>query len=185
MGISWADDPAGQTRRPAAAVKIREVLNAIFYVLSTGCQWRALPKDLPPKSAAHFYFTLWDWDGTLERIHHELHVAVREQEGREPSPNGGDHRQPECQGRSKSDSTLDPQGLDAGKKVTGRERDLLVDTLGLLLSVAVHRFQRYARTVAAFIRLAMICLMLKPFTKPTLCLMNPFVLDRHLTALAS
>jgi transposase len=48
-------------------VNVREVLNAIFYVLSTGCQWQALPKDLPPKSTAHSYFMLWDWDGTLER----------------------------------------------------------------------------------------------------------------------
>ena len=62
------------------------MLNAIFYVLSTGCQWMALPKDLPPKSTAHSYFMLWDWDGTLERIHHALYVAVREQEGREASP---------------------------------------------------------------------------------------------------
>src|SRR5690349_9228360 len=67
-------------------VNVREVLNAIFYVLSTGCQWQALPKDLPPKSTAHSYFMLWDWDGTLERIHHALYVAVREQEGREASP---------------------------------------------------------------------------------------------------
>src|SRR3979490_1482952 len=51
-------------------VDVREVLNAIFYVLTTGCQWQALPKDLPPKSTAHSYFMLWDWDGTLERIHH-------------------------------------------------------------------------------------------------------------------
>src|ERR1700691_5775518 len=67
-------------------VNVREVLNAIFYVLSTGCQWAALPKDLPPKSTAHFYFMLWEWEGTLERIHHELYVATREAEGREASP---------------------------------------------------------------------------------------------------
>lgn len=67
-------------------VNVREVLNAIFYVLSTGCQWQALPKDLPPKSTAHNYFTLWDWDGTLERIHHALYVALRETEGRQASP---------------------------------------------------------------------------------------------------
>jgi transposase len=67
-------------------VNVREVLNAIFYVLSTGCQWRALPKDLPPKSTAHYYFMLWDWDGTLERIHHMLYIATREREGREASP---------------------------------------------------------------------------------------------------
>jgi transposase len=67
-------------------VNVREVLNAIFYVLSTGCQWAALPKDLPPKSTAHAYFMLWEWDGTLERIHHALYVAAREREGREASP---------------------------------------------------------------------------------------------------
>ena len=55
-------------------------------MLSTGCQWQALPKDLPPKSTAHYYFMLWDWDGTLERIHHALYVATREQAGREASP---------------------------------------------------------------------------------------------------
>ncbi len=67
-------------------VNVREVLNAIFYVLSTGCQWQALPKDLPPKSTAHHYFGLWDWDGTLERIHHALYVETRERAGREASP---------------------------------------------------------------------------------------------------
>ena len=68
------------------SVDAREVLNAIFYVLATGCQWQALPKDLPPKSTAHFYFMLWDWDRTLERIHDALYVAVREACGREASP---------------------------------------------------------------------------------------------------
>ena len=67
-------------------VDVREVLNAIFYVLWTGCQWQALPKDLPPKSTVHDYLELWNWDGTLERIHHALYVAVREKEGREASP---------------------------------------------------------------------------------------------------
>lgn len=67
-------------------VNVREILNAIFYVLWTGCQWKALPKDLPPKSTVHWYLTLWNWDGTLERVHYALYVAVREQEGREASP---------------------------------------------------------------------------------------------------
>ena len=68
------------------SVDVREVFNAIFYVLSTGCQWKALPKDLPPKSTAHFYFMMWDWDGTLERIHDTLYVTMREAAGREASP---------------------------------------------------------------------------------------------------
>jgi transposase len=67
-------------------VDTREVLNAIFYVLWTGCQWKALPKDFPPKSTVHDYLQLWNWDGTLERIHHALYVAIREHEGREASP---------------------------------------------------------------------------------------------------
>jgi len=68
------------------SVDVREVLNGIFYVLSTGCQWTALPKDLPPKSTVYDYFDLWGWDGTLERIHHALYVELREQAGREASP---------------------------------------------------------------------------------------------------
>jgi transposase len=67
-------------------IDVREILNGIFYVLSTGCQWQALPNDLPPKSTVWAYFDLWTWDGTLERIHHTLYVAVREQAGREASP---------------------------------------------------------------------------------------------------
>lgn len=67
-------------------VDVREVLNGIFYVLSTGCQWNALPKDLPPKSTVYDYFDLWEWDGTLERIHRALYVALRDQAGRAARP---------------------------------------------------------------------------------------------------
>ena len=67
-------------------VDVREVLNGIFYVLSTGCQWRALPKDLPPRSTVHEYLQLWDWDGTLVRLHHALFVQARELAGKEASP---------------------------------------------------------------------------------------------------
>ena len=67
-------------------VDVRAVLNGIFYVLATGCQWRALPKDLPPKSTVHDYLTLWAWDGTLQRLHHALFVQAREQAGKEASP---------------------------------------------------------------------------------------------------
>ena len=77
--------PAKRGGRPRTA-NVREVLNAVFYVLSTGCQWQALPKDLPPKSTVWDYFARWEWEGTIERIHHVLYVAVREQAGREASP---------------------------------------------------------------------------------------------------
>src|SRR4249920_3332236 len=77
--------PARRGGRPRD-VNVREVLNAVFYVLGTGCQWKALPKDLPPKSTAHYYFMLWGWDGTLERTHYALYGAARDKAGREPSP---------------------------------------------------------------------------------------------------
>src|ERR1700754_4313426 len=70
--------PPGRHGGRRRSVNVREVLNGIFYVLWTGCQWKALPKDLPPKSTVHDYLELWNWDGTLERIHHALYVAVRE-----------------------------------------------------------------------------------------------------------
>jgi transposase len=67
-------------------VKLREVVNGIMYVLSTGCQWRAIPKDLPPKSTVFHYLDLWNYDGTLLRIHHALYVKCRKQVDREVSP---------------------------------------------------------------------------------------------------
>ena len=67
-------------------VDIREVVNGLMYVLSTGCQWRAIPKDLPPRSTVNRYFLRWDHRGTLARIHHELYVKCRELAGREASP---------------------------------------------------------------------------------------------------
>lgn len=67
-------------------VDIREVLNAIFYVLATGCQWRALPKDLPARSTVHDYAMLWAWDGTLHRIHDTLAAETRQRAGRARNP---------------------------------------------------------------------------------------------------
>lgn len=67
-------------------VDVRAVVNGVMYVLSTGCQWAALPKDLPLRSTVNDYFRRWDWDGTLARIHHALYVQCREQAGREASP---------------------------------------------------------------------------------------------------
>ena len=67
-------------------VDVREVLNGIFHVLSTGCQWRALPKDLPARSTVHDYFVRWHCDGTLGRLHHALYEQAREMAGKEASP---------------------------------------------------------------------------------------------------
>lgn len=67
-------------------VDVREVANGLMYILGTGCQWRAIPKDLPPRSTLHGYFELWEWDGTLARMHHALYEKCREQASREASP---------------------------------------------------------------------------------------------------
>ncbi len=67
-------------------VVVREVVNGVMYVLSTGCQWRYIPKDLPPRSTVHDYFTRWNYDGTIEKIHYALYVQCRAAAGREASP---------------------------------------------------------------------------------------------------
>jgi transposase len=67
-------------------VDVREVMNGIMYILSTGCQWRAIPKDLPAKSTLYDYLDLWSWDRTLDRIHHALYEACREHDERAASP---------------------------------------------------------------------------------------------------
>ena len=77
---------AGKRGGRHRTVSLREVTNGILYVLSTGCQWRAIPKDLPPRSTVHGYLDLWSWDGTLDHIHHTLFVLCREREQREASP---------------------------------------------------------------------------------------------------
>jgi len=67
-------------------VVVWKVVNGVMYVQSTGCEWRYLPKDLPPKSTVHDYLTRWDYDGTIERVHHALSVQCREAAGKEASP---------------------------------------------------------------------------------------------------
>ncbi len=108
-------------------VVVREVVNGVMYVLSTGCQWRYIPKDLPPRSTVHDYFTRWNYDRTIEKIHYALYVRCREAIGREASPTA-------CV----RGACIDPPGYDAGKKIKGVKRHILVDTVGLLLHAVVH-----------------------------------------------
>lgn len=77
--------PAKPGGRPRV-VNMREIIDGLLYILSTGCQWRQVPKDLPPRGTLYDYFKRFEWDGTLERIHHELYLRCREQAGREASP---------------------------------------------------------------------------------------------------
>ncbi len=86
MGAAEAVIPSAKRGGRRREVNVREVLSEIFYVLSTGGQCHALPKNLLPKSTAHYYFMLWDRDGTLERLHRLLYVATREREGRAAGP---------------------------------------------------------------------------------------------------
>ena len=77
--------PPGKRGGGKRRVNLREVVNGVMYVLSTGCQWRYMPKDLPPRSTVNGYFCLWSYDGTLEDIHHALYVKCRDQAEHEAS----------------------------------------------------------------------------------------------------
>lgn len=116
----------------------RELMNGLMYVLSTGCQWRYIPKDLPPRSTLHDYLDLWNYDGTMEKIHHTLYVKCREQAGREASPTAGVIDSQSVKSAEKGGACIDPNGYDAGKKIKGKKRHILVDTIGLLLHAVVH-----------------------------------------------
>ncbi|WP_455754771.1 IS5 family transposase [Streptomyces prasinus] len=108
----------------------RRIVDAIFYVVRTGCSWRRLPKDFPPRPTVYWCFTWWHDDGTVERIHDALRDRVREAE---PSAGLLDSRSV----RTADTVPAGTRGFDAGKKVKGRERFIVTDTLGLLLAVHV------------------------------------------------
>jgi transposase len=110
--------PARRGGRPRKVV-VREVLNAIFYVLSTGCQWAALPRDLPPRSTVWDYLDLWDWDGTIQRIHHALYVECREKAGREASPTTAIIDAQSAKGAVKGGARLTRKGLMRARKSSG------------------------------------------------------------------
>ena len=113
---------------------MRRVVNGILYLVRSGCSWRMLPKDFPPYTTVYEYYSRWRKDGTVVRLHDALRRHVRVESGRDPEPSAG---------------VLDSQsvkttqvggvcGYDAGKKIKGRKRHLLVDTMGLVLMVVVH-----------------------------------------------
>ena len=113
---------------------IREILNAIFYLLRAGCAWRMLPHDFPPWKTVYHYFRLWRKDGVWKHINAALRTELREADGREPGPSAAILD-------SQSVKTTDVKGVrgyDAGKRINGRKRHIAVDTVGNLLEVVVH-----------------------------------------------
>jgi len=93
---------------------------------------------LAPRSTVHDYFDLWEWDGTLDRIHHALYVQCREQAGRDASATTAIVDSQSVKSAEKGGACIDPPGFDAGKKIKGKKRHVLVDTQGLLLHAIVH-----------------------------------------------
>lgn len=116
----------------------RALVDGVMYVLSTGCQWRYVPKDLPPRSTLHDDLACWQDNGTLDAIHHTLYVKCREQLEREASPTACVIDSQSVKSAEKGGSYVDPNGYDAGKKIKGKKRHILVDTVGLLLHGVVH-----------------------------------------------
>jgi putative transposase len=123
---------AKQGGRPRS-VNLHDVVNAILYVNRTGCQWRALPDDYPPWSTAYHYFRLWRRDGTWQRVNDTLRAQVRQRAGRKRSP-----RTAYIDSQSvKAGGSGGDKGFDAAKKIAGRKRHILVDSLGLVLAIWV------------------------------------------------
>jgi putative transposase len=115
-------------------VDMRAVLDTLLYQNRTGCQWEMLPHDLLPKSTVYDYFAQWRDDGTWAKIVHRLRTRVREQAGREPTPSAACI---DSQSVKTTEVGGTERGYDGGKKIKGRKRHVLVDTIGLLLVVLI------------------------------------------------
>jgi transposase len=135
----WAIIAARLPARPRLGrppkTEMRSVVNALLYMVRTGCQWRQLPREFPPYTTVQHYFYAWRDGGVLERINFELLLEAREAAGREPSPSAGVIDSQSV----KTTEAGGPRGFDAAKKIKGRKRHIVTDTTGLLVGAELHR----------------------------------------------
>ena len=127
--------PQAKVRGRPRKHDLRRIVDGIFYLLQSGCQWDMLPKDFPPWQTVYRYFRDWRRDGTWARLHDALYRDIRDLEGREESPS---FAIVDSQSVKTGPDAREMVGFDAGKKVKGRKRHIVVDTLGMMLNAKVH-----------------------------------------------